>query len=485
MNKKRKLNEKGLDDMGFDKKGIHYITGGRYDLEGYNVHGYNRKGFNRQGIHKITKCEYDEEGYNQYGYNKDGFDRAGFNREKIHRDTLTIYDKEGYDIDGYNEKGFNRSGKHIITRTKYDPDGYDQFGYNKKGYNRGGFDKHGYDIDGYDSDGYNKEGFNKEKIHRDTQTLYNPEGFNIEGFNEAGYNREGYDHYNISKDGINKETGKKDPRVEFAEEFLKHGKSIRSFAKSIRMSEEKVRNRIEEIRECPFIRDKIDKLLERNASTYIAIVLSNKEKLLSGKINLEDVTYLQDIFMKCDKDEKIKLLNIVVPKFASHQIGILDYAKIFSLEVDSGLPERIGIQIKQMIKDVNNSGGDLRKKSGDLYAECSRIDTYKRPFHRGDISQMGYQGKMVTITDEHIALARNYLKVTNEFFCSKTVLDTLGKIIKGEITPETIERIKKEKELRGLQRKDEQLGEMIDGVNKIMGAKSSDVLTRTQGDDSN
>ena len=365
----------------------------------------------------------------------------------------------------YNEFGFNKYGIHKTTEGRYDPDGFNIHGFNRKGIHKitnSIYDEDGYDKDGYDKDGFDNKGFNREKINKDTLTVYDKDGFDINEFNKEGYNREGYDSYNIDKNGINRETGKIDPRLVFAEKFLSYGKSIKAFAKSINMSEETVREQLEEIRGCSLVGNRIDELLTKNSSNYIAFILSNKEKILSGKISLEEVRCLQDIFMHCNKDEKIKLLNIVIPKIASHKIGVLNYAEMFNLEVDSGLPEKIVAEIKKLIVHVNNSGKDLSKNSKSLHEECKRIDAYKRQFNKNDISQMGTSDRMITINDEHINLAKEYLKAQKEFICYKTVINTLGKIIRDEITPENVERIKKERDLKDLLKQDGELGEVID-----------------------
>ena len=116
-----KLTGKNVDQNGFDRFGIHHITGTRFDTygrdwdgydkddifysdmagTGYGKSGYNHLGFNRKGIHRITQSMYDIDGFDRYRFNKDGINsatRTSFN--------VKGYNNKGVDCNGYKEYYF-------------------------------------------------------------------------------------------------------------------------------------------------------------------------------------------------------------------------------------------------------------------------------------------------------------------------------------------------------------------------------------------
>ena len=115
--------------------------------------------------------------------------------------------------------------------------------------------------------------------------------------------------------------------------------------------------------------------------------------------------------------------------------------------IDSSLPQSI---IRQ-IEGLKRNAGRMTR---ELYKEMDRLKQYKTPYIANEGESLGYMEKptdrtpkMVTITDEHRDIARQYLRATNEFICNKTMQATLMKIVKGEIGIEQVERARKESEL--------------------------------------
>ncbi len=95
------------DRRGFDKNGIHRITGTEYNTKGRDICGYNQEGYHYNG--------FDRNGYDREGYDQGGFDHNGYNRRGHDRSGR---DREGYDLDGYNTNGVNRKGEHW-TKNKH------------------------------------------------------------------------------------------------------------------------------------------------------------------------------------------------------------------------------------------------------------------------------------------------------------------------------------------------------------------------------
>jgi subtilisin family serine protease len=179
------FNTDGYNKLGFDTNGYNKLgfnTNG-YNKLGFNIDGYNKLGFNSDGYNKLG---FNTDGYNKNGYNNLGFDKDGYNENHFNSDG---YNSNGFDSNGYNKLGFNSDG--------YNKDGYNKDGYNKNGYNESGFDKNGYNIDGYDVDGYNENGYNKDG--------YNKLGFDSNGFDKNGYDKDSYNIDGYDKDGYNKD----------------------------------------------------------------------------------------------------------------------------------------------------------------------------------------------------------------------------------------------------------------------------------------
>ncbi|MGD9730729.1 MAG: DUF413 domain-containing protein [Desulfamplus sp.] len=144
-----------FDSLGWNKDGINKETQTKFDIYGYDRHGYDRNGWSKKGINKETQTKFDTYGYDRHSYNKEGYDRYGYDKngwskKGINKETQTKFDIYGYDRHGYNKEGFNKNG--------YDRDGYNKNGLNRGGYNRSGYDKDGYNKFGYHRDGYDKNG---------------------------------------------------------------------------------------------------------------------------------------------------------------------------------------------------------------------------------------------------------------------------------------------------------------------------------------
>ena len=356
------------------------------------------------------------------------------------------YDEQGYDVNGFT--AYNKGAIHKDTGTKYDSEG---------------FDKKGYDKEGFDRDGYHIEGFHKD------------------GYNEDGYDKNGYDKNGINREGINRKTGKKDERIEFAEEFIASGQSIEEFAKQKQIPTEQVIEMIEKVRLSPSINEDVDSALEKNSNSYLRIEKNKKEQLLSGEISITDVSGIKDVIKACNSYERKIIIKMLIQAMASHEISVLQYRDILDIKcINSNLPQNI----IQQINGLRRSAGPLSK---ELHREMNRLKAYRLPYIASEGETLGYkekptdkEPKLVTITDKHRDMARRYLEATDEFVCSKTMNITLMKIIKGEIGIEQIERVQKESELRRLQKKDGELGELIGKSERFI--KESQGKTQTVPD---
>lgn len=170
----------------------------------YDAAGYDRYGFDKNGIHRITGQNFDERGFvknadstwtNIYQTDPEnsGVDLLGYNHEGINPET-------GFDRDGY-WHAIQKDGTYSVARTEYaltgKDKGLDVHGFSRRGYYRGepkrnlnpnGFyfnsatiydysgnvpDWAKYDSNGFDIDGFNAEGFNRYGIHKDTSTKFN------------------------------------------------------------------------------------------------------------------------------------------------------------------------------------------------------------------------------------------------------------------------------------------------------------------------
>ena len=201
------------DKYGFDKNGIHKVTGTKLDKQGYDQDGFNvldpanvinritgtkfdERGFNKDGIHNVTGTK-----WGKWGVARSG--ETNWNKEGIHRESPSI-DIESH-ISG-NPPTFDQNGIHRGTGTRYDKEGYD-----KKGYDKNGFDRNGYDIEGYDKEGYDKEGVHCEtkvgwKLNTGFRTLH---AESKKAYRHIGYNDDGFDENGFTTSGIHQTTGTK------------------------------------------------------------------------------------------------------------------------------------------------------------------------------------------------------------------------------------------------------------------------------------
>ena len=438
----------GYNRRGFDAEGIYGKTGTKYDENGFDVNGlpcpkYNIRGFNPYGIHRKTGTKYDIRGFDQYGihrdtgteYDKDGYDRGGFDQAGIHRDTGTKYNKYGRDKDGFNEEGRDRY--------KRDSDGYNLAGRNSKGVDRDGFgkdgfnelgkDREGYGRDGFNDEGVNRRGFMRNKIHKDTGTPYDPENF---------------DYLGIDSNGINMETGRVDERVIFAKDFIDSKKSVRQYAKSKEKTVEEIEEQLKIAKSITCIRDDIIKALERNADKYVATKRDEIDRLINGKKNVRDVKGIEETLRLCNsKEEKEKVMKLLIAAIVSHDIKILEYKDIFAIKIISGeLPQNIIEKIDVVKMEATRSeNAEIRKQAAGINKEIKRLKDYRSPHKKGEIPRIGYMenGKdiMFDVTSEQEELAKRYLKATDEFICHKTMFATLLKIGKGDVKLEDIEKL--------------------------------------------
>ncbi len=419
------------------------------------------------------------------GYNKHGFDIMG-----IHRDTNQKYDTEGFDWFGFDAEGYNREG---YNRSGLDREGFDKLGFNKDGIHKNTNTE-------YDLEGYRKDGFNAEGIHRETQTKFSPEGYDIEGYNEQGYDRlgydrtgydeQGYDINDVNKDGIHRDTGKKDVRIEFVERFIEAGVSIEQFAQTVQMTTQEAERVIAEIRESPCIKEQLNRALQKNSNTFIRTAKAKKDQLVSGKISIRDVRNIDNILRFASKEEKKVITEMLMKEVSTHSITMSEYKSIFGIgNVGTQLPQEILNRTGEMFRIAKNTGiSSMPKLAKDIRAEMDRIGSYRKPYIPAEGERMGFlenptdkEAKMVDITDEHRSLARQYLRLTNEYVCQKTMSLALAKVIKGEITPEGMTRLEKENRLRELQHEKSELDEVESMAKQVIqGKKQKDTPEEKQ-----
>ena len=173
------------------------------------------------------------------------------------------------------------------------------------------------------------------------------------------------------------------------------------------------------------------------------------------------------------EQEKEKIFDMLVNEIMSHDISVMQYCAIFGMNNNPKLPQEIIRKITGYNYAIKKNGKNTRMIAKEMNKEINRINAYSTPYRKIDGEKIGYMGEdmtpvMVPITDEYRTIAKEYLNATDEFICNKTMIATLQKIVKGEITRESLERAKKEKELRSLQQRDKALDETIDIAEKII-----------------
>lgn len=541
------LDENGYDIVtGFNRKGIHKVTHTRYDEDGFDYKGYDEKGYNKYGYNregdkletgkkkiKIKREKPTKEndslfiynGSNARGFFKDGrnvfrgeYDRRGFRFDGTNIDTGTQYNKYGHDAygynqDGYDEYGFNKEGINEYTGTKYDLDGFDRERFNARGFSAitrkhritgTVYDEKGFNIDGlwhgknvYSLEtGYDVNGFNSEGIHEETQTKFNPDGYDRDGYNQNGYDRNGYDRLGINSEGINIDTQKKDERLFLAEEFIEAGKSIEKFAQDKQMDIEEIRAKLEEIRKSPVMSERITLALGKNASRFKGAMQTKKMQLLAGEISVKDITGIDVILRLSSNEEREKITELLIKQVAAHDIKVLEYGNIFGIQnIDSSLPKAIIERLKLLNGQARMSQNkNIKLLSKEMYKEIDRMKAFSTPYIASPGEQLGYMEhpedtapKMVTITDEHRDMARQYIKATDEFICNKTMQATLMQIVRGQLNLDMINRATAEKELRTLQKRDKELDEATQLAEKVIeerkiGNKENDTFQNINDD---
>ena len=273
---------------------------------------------------------------------------------------------------------------------------------------------------------------------------------------------------------------------------MKSGNSLATFAKEKNIPIDELKPLIESVRNSPCIKDGLDKTLRGNANKYLHTVTAKKEQLLEGKIGIKDIKNIDGMLKFCTEEERKKVNEKLANSVASHNISILEYRKILGIDnVTSGLPNEIIKKISVINNNVkNSSNGDIRKISRDIYKEVERIKKYSIPYKPENGETLGYfekptdkQPKKVQITDEHREMAKQYLHLTNEFVCKKTMNSTLMDIVRGTIDDKKIERLKKEKELNNLQKKDKELDDVVDIAEQVLKMKGIDIKDKDKDKD--
>ena len=273
---------------------------------------------------------------------------------------------------------------------------------------------------------------------------------------------------------------------------MKSGNSLATFAKEKNIPIDELKPLIESVRNSPCIKYDLDKTLKRNANKYLHTVTAKKEQLLEGKIGIKDIKNIDGMLKFCTEEEREKVNEKLANSVASHNISILEYSKIFGIDnVTSGLPNEIIKKVSEINNNVkNSSNGDIRKISRDIYKEVERIKKYSIPYKPENGETLGYfekltdkQPKEVQITDEHRKMAKQYLHLTNEFVCKKTMNSTLMDIVRGTIDDKKIERLKKEKELNNLQKKDKELDDVVDIAEQVLKMKGIDIKDKDKDKD--
>ena len=257
-----RYDENEIDKHGFNKEGIHVITGTQFDEKGYNRFGFNENGINKYSINingKFVNCTISDYSvkYIKIAYGR--LERimdilaSDENMYSLYSEKFPILNlKQAERVFGENEidqYGFNKKGIHVISNMTTDNEGYNALGYNIDGYDRNGYDIYGFDKYGYDEYGYNLSGRDKE-------------GYDREGYDKKGYNKENVDRY-----------GKKRPEEKLSEEEEK------------KRAENKIQTR----------------------KNYLGLK-SKAEKLAKGEISLEDYikiskTSIEDLIKFAKKDK--------------------------------------------------------------------------------------------------------------------------------------------------------------------------------------
>lgn len=237
------------------------------------------------------------------------------------------------------------------------------------------------------------------------------------------------------------------------------------------------------VRNYSCIKERLDIFFRNNSMTFLNTIHDVKKKLLDGTISLKSVKKIDEVLKICDSEEQEKAYRIVARDIASHEISILEYASIFGFNKDYSLPNCIVDKIKKSIlqKVRNSKDESIRMLSKEIYAEIRRITEYTTPVIQRQGAVMGYLDKELTITNEHIDMAKRYLKIQGEFVCNKTMFETLMMMVKGELDFETIERMEKEKELINLQKDDKKLDELIAMCEQII--KEINEQTNSENDE--
>lgn len=87
----RVFNEKGIDQFGFNRKGIYVKTNSIVDFHGFNAIGFDVEGYDRAGYDFYG---FNKKGYDEYGYNHVGRDKAGYDREGNKKTQKVLTDEE-------------------------------------------------------------------------------------------------------------------------------------------------------------------------------------------------------------------------------------------------------------------------------------------------------------------------------------------------------------------------------------------------------
>lgn len=419
---------------------------------------YDGRGFDENGIHRGTGTKYDSKGYDDM-----------IDEDLIKKEYTEIRELPMISTDIVNWVMVKMVGMHKVLTAEAFIQCMGQMvlidmaliqratigkAYDNDGYDRKEFNKYGYDRDGYDRQGFNKNGFNRGRIHRDTGTKYNLEGYNEHGFDEAGYDKDGFNELGYNRAGVDRlgidkngkdVTGKDDERVLFVRKFINAGITIPQYAKQKDIPVEILQAQIDAYRDIACTKAELDKVLKQNANRYVGAKMTEKDKLIAGKIRVQDVVDIDKTISFCNIEEREVALKLLSDAMASHRISIMEYRSMFALgKTSSILPSSIISKVERYNSEMKRAQDPkIRKNVKGVYDEIRRLEGYKKPYRVGDLKRIGYtsnDGKeiMVDVTMKNIELAKEYLTISNEFICYKTMATTLMQIAKGEITIESI-----------------------------------------------
>lgn len=349
-----------FDIHGFDYRGIHKLTNGPLDPQGFDIDGFWHKQFddgtdintgqyfNPDGW-TIDKRRFDDfghyvkrdcYGFDAFGYclldrHKSRYDSHGFDCHGIHNETGTTIDLEHFDRDGYWYTE-DENGTFISTGQKYNPEGWnhdhvfkstghivDEHGfdylhfYHKKNLELSLYDSHGFDYRGihkttgtnlngnqFDIDGYYYEKIGDQFVKTDSK--YDPNGLNIDRLDERGFSANGF--YNGKRRRVDE-----------------NGFDVNGF---------------HFLTHQPYDLDGIDCYGKKSPDFDRGLVEKLKER-----ISFDKRRYLSDLYADLSHDDRDSILDaydVVMDELDTENdflVSFVDYAKSYGILSDESLPE--------------------------------------------------------------------------------------------------------------------------------------------------